>query len=436
MRVNAIPADGISGGVINLKHVFNFSGGSPIPFGVADLTQRHVELMERCVNDLASLDNKLRSGFKKLFTTEPETAASLVRRAFNVLPNENAFLEALIETLTESPDLCKLKTILYRVDGLDGGDRIVVNELNANPIGAFWFHELQKKLPDDSNAFNISSLPDIFLERIKANTGSDKAFFYPVRKLDGSSAYTEKFILKDWIEDLGIEFFMGAPESLEFSDDGVFVTWEGERYQIGYVAGLSSPEVFMNVPEILEHVKNGTVYCPSAVENVIGLCNKGMFCVLTEMREGRLDPALLGLSPDDLGVNSPIPNTYWLYDCASGIDRSDLFKNRKMVAKPIEGVGGKGILFSDDAETVQSFDAQTKKGHLIQDYYPSFEVDAESKMFASLDPYFTNDAETTMVGVLVRSALPGFLPNLTINSKSPRSEQTTTNLFSIGVQYG
>ncbi|MBI1300058.1 MAG: hypothetical protein GC137_00230 [Alphaproteobacteria bacterium] len=431
MRVNAIPYDGISHGVINLQQVFNLEGGCSIPFGIAHL-ENYQELLEKCVKKVADLDNRLRSGFRRLFSSNPEVASSLLRRAFNVLPNENPFLEKLIETLARQPELCELKTILYRVDGLNGGDQIVINELNANPIGAFWLHRLHQDLKTQSAAFNIAAIPDIFVEKIKKYTGSDKAFFLPVRSLGGPSSYTEKMILKELIDKLGVKFFMGEPESLEYEEDGVYISWQNERYRIGYIGGLSSPEVFMNVPELIEQVEKGNVYCPALIDNIIGLSNKGMFCVLTDMRHGKLNPGLFDLSGKDLET-WPIPNTYWLYDRASNVDNTGLFGQHNMVAKPIEGVGGHGILFNQDIERVTSLAPSIKNKYMIQDYYPSFEVDGERRMYASLDPYFTNDADATIVGVLVRSALEGFLPNLTINSKSSLSQETRTNLFSIGV---
>jgi hypothetical protein len=52
----------------------------------------------------------------------------------------------------------------------------------------------------------------------------------------------------------------------------------------------------------------------------------------------------------------------------------------------------------------------------------------------SLDPYFTNDGQAAVTGVLVRSAPEGFLPNLTANAKRPDfTTSVPPNLFSLGV---
>jgi hypothetical protein len=434
MRVNALPADGMSRGVVNLRRVSRVSGGVPVPFGVAELSEAHVDLMKTCISDLVGLESKIRAGFKELFWSDPQTAGALVRRAFNALPGENYFLEKLIHTLTDKPDLCALKTILYRIDGLDGGNRIVVNEVNANPIGGFWLGAVHDAVAPGRDGLHIGRVPQLYAEQIRRHTGPGRAFFLPVRALDGSSSYTEKLILRDAIAGLDIDLFMGTPDRLAFRDAGVFVRWEGRDYRVGYVGGLSSPEVFMRTPELLDHISKGTVHCPSAVDSIVGLSNKGTFCVLTDMREGRLDPALLGLSPADIGSSSPIPNTYWLYDRATGVDHTPLFLSRDMVAKPLNGVGGKGVLLPMEADAVRSLTRLLKQDHLIQDYYPSFPVDAETRTIASLDPYFSNDGGAQIVGVLVRSAPEGSLPNLTVNSKRPDfDKQPPPNLFSLGV---
>jgi hypothetical protein len=432
-RVNARPSDGISAGVVNLRQVSRLAGDVPVPLGIAELSNGHAHLIKACVTSVAKLDNDIRRGFKQLFSSDPCMAATLVRRAFNSAPGENPFLEALISTLTADPSLCEQKTILYRIDGLDGGDRIVVNEVNANPIGAFWLGRLHLKEHPDKDAFGIDRLPRLYAERIKRHTSPASAYFLPVRSLDSSSSYSEKIILKNAIADLGIDIFMAPPQALLFTEQGVHVAWAGKQYRIGYIGGLSSPEVFMKVPALLNHVAARRVHCPSAIDNIIGLASKGIFTLVTDMREGRLDPALLGLSCSDVAAGNAIPSTYWLYDRAAGVDNTAIFLNRSMVAKPHDGVGGKQIIFSKDADTLRSLSLPEKCVFLIQDYYPSFQVVGTSAT-ASLDPYFINDAQAAITGVLVRTAPEGFLPNLTANAKRPDfTTNAPRNLFCLGV---
>ncbi len=436
MKAKLLPINGISQGVINMLEVNKYHSGQKIPFGVASIKKEQVHLLINCVKKVSLLDFKLRNGFKKLFTSNPLEAAILLRRALNFFDGENLYVEKLIETLSKKPELCLCTTALYRVDGLNGGDKIVINELNANPIGGLWLGTLALEIGELKNSFGIRNVLGIITKKIDDYTKNGGAYFHPVRTLDGPSSYSEKFILREHFKTEGKKFFMGQLDSLILKKDGVFVKWQNKNYKIDYIGGLSSPEVFERKPDILNYVADGKVNCPSIINNIIGLCNKAMFTLITDMREKLIDPAQLEFTEEDLYSNNPIPKTYWLLS-KNNIDRTALFKNTNMVAKPVDGVGANGIFFSKDHEIIEKFEGKLKLRYLIQDYYNPVQIKSNhsSITHGSIDPYFTFDGEKGIIsGVLVRSAKQGLFPSLTANSKLCTKENKDPGyLFSVGV---
>lgn len=436
MKANLLPMNGIRNDLINMFSVNTYQGGEAIPFGLAHIEEHQKNLLLNCVHEVSTLDLKLRQGFQALFDSQPDQAARLLRRSLNLVEGSNHYIEKLIAVLSQNPALCYTTTLLYRIDGLDGGRRIIVNEVNANPIGGMWLGELAIQHHYRwKSSFGIEHIPDFLVKNIIQHAG-DGAYFHPVRAIKQSSSYAEKLLLAHRLISSDLNFFMGTLDSLVIKKDGVFINWNDRCHKVGYIGGLSSPEIFEKKPELLDMVLTQKVHCPAIIDNILSLANKGMLTLLTDMREDRIDPALLQFSKKDLVDSNPFPNTYWLLD-AKGNDRSFLFRERNMVAKPIDGVGGAGIIFSADRNKLEKLNQTSKLNYLIQDYYPSFKmtVDNTVPMFGSLDPYFIyQEGKAQLSGVLVRCAKKGLLPNLTANSKQQNQDHTKNYLFSMGVQ--
>ncbi len=427
--------------VVNGEGEFGMSEGSRLPLVIVGMPENQAIKHNEAISRIAILERRIKEGFAESFANTHKTASELLRFCFNVKEGQDPYVDQLVKIFTRNPKLCLQITHSYRADGRQKNGEMKYNEVNANPGGIHWVSEIGRIARSKNyNPFAADEIEDRVVEfivgRLNAKEGG---VFFPTERLSAYKVLPEMLAIGNKLRmKFGIDYAVGEVRALQIESDGeVYVQFPKKRIRIAFVDGVSSPTTFRDHPLLLEMVANGKLDCPSLGATTVSITNKGMYALITAMREAKIDPGLLKITTEELKkLSEPIPDTYWVEDPEDNSINPDalrLVKNRTAVLKPFDGAGGDSVILDPTVD-----DLYTHRGkrflaqEILEPYNTAILRNYGSNPIVhkgSIDPYFsyTLSGEPLVLGFISRGSQPGSVSNVSAHSEEKTLDDTLPN---------
>jgi hypothetical protein len=391
---------------------YEMGAGFPLPAVAIEVPIAEIQKLNEAATKIAALEIRLKQGFYNLFRNDTPTARELLKLVFPPTDVYDDYIQLLSDLFEKNPEMCLLTAHSYRGDGRlkpDGG--IAFNEVNAFPGGIHWVSELAKYLKQEHavETYGLKDLEECIASEIQAELPKTSGgIFFPTVDLSGYKVIEETLAMARILEERGFMCVIGEPNSLKTNGKIIYVTFKGKEIPISYIDGVSSPTTFARYPEVLEAVSRGVVTCPAISATTLSITNKGMFCLITSMVNGSIDPKWLQIDEQELkSLAEPVPETYWVATHNGPLEG-------EWVLKPFDGAGGSGVIVNPNKDEWR----QIEPHYLAQRKLEEFSATTSGTIHkGSLDPYLIRRENCLQThGIISRGSLPGSLSNVSAHT--------------------